>query len=137
MNERIILADTGPLYAIISPRDQYHERSLAELTALRADRRLMAVTYSTVLETYSLILQRHSQPSAIRWIEDVARNPLILEPIVSDYRQAFEIVRRFTDQPIALFDAVLASFAIRSHLPIWTYDHHFDILGAERWYPGM
>jgi hypothetical protein len=37
---------------------------------------------------------------------------------------------------MTLFDAVLASFAIRENLLIWAYDHHFDILGAERWYPG-
>ena len=136
MTERIVLADTGPLYAIVNPRDQYHERSRVELAALFADQRLMAVTFPTVLETYSLILQRQSSRNAVRWIEDVARGPLPLEPIKADYLQAFETVQRLTDQDVTLFDAVLASFAIRSNLPVWTFDHHFDTLGAQRWYPG-
>ena len=136
MNERVVLADSGPLYAIVNPRDQYHERSGTELAALTAEHRLMAVIYPTVLETYSLIMQRHSPIDAIRWIEDAARNPMPLEPINADYLQAFGTVQRFTDQRITLFDAVLASFAIRSNLQVWSYDHHFDILGVERWYPG-
>jgi predicted nucleic acid-binding protein len=136
MNGRVVLADTGPFYALINPRDQYHERARAEVAALTAEHRLMAVTFPTVLETYSLILQRHSPLSAIRWIEDVARSLLVLEPVTSDYHQAIETVRRFTHQSMTLFDAVLASFAIRENLLIWAYDHHFDILGAERWYPG-
>ncbi len=57
MIERIVLADTGPLYALVNHRDQYHERSRVEMAALFADRYLLAVTYPTVLETYSLILQ--------------------------------------------------------------------------------
>jgi predicted nucleic acid-binding protein len=136
MSERVVLADSGPLYAIIHPRDQYYERAHAELTALAAEQRLMAVIYPTVLETYSLILKRHPPIDAISWIQDVARNPLPLEPRQADYLQAFEAVQRFIDQRVTLFDAVLASFAIRSNLPVWTYDHHFDTLGATRWYPG-
>jgi predicted nucleic acid-binding protein len=135
MSERVVLADSGPLYAIIHPHDQYYERAHAELAALAADHLLMAVIYPTVLETYSLILKRHSPIDAISWIQDVSRNPLPLEPIKADYLQAFETVQRFTDQDVTLFDAVLASFAIRSNLPVWTYDHHFDTLGATRWYP--
>ncbi len=136
MTVRLVLADTGPLYAALNPRDQYYERAQAELSNLADDSCEVAVIYPTILETYSLILRNLQPHDAIQWLEDIAVGTHVLEIGTDDYKRAFEIVGRFTDQDVTLFDALLATVSIRSNLRIWTYDHHFDILGAERWYPG-
>lgn len=136
MIERAVLADAGPLYATLNQRDQYHERALVELATIAAEHRLVTIVYPTVLEAYSLILKRHSPSVAFGWLEDIAVDALIVDVEEADYLVAFETVRRFTDQPVTLFDALMSAYAARNNMPIWTYDHHFDILGAQRWYPG-
>jgi predicted nucleic acid-binding protein len=32
-----------------------------------------------------------------------------------------------------MFDAVAAAVAERLKLAVWTYDHHFDLMGSKRW----
>jgi predicted nucleic acid-binding protein len=94
------------------------------------------ILYPTVFEAYSLILQRHSPAIAISWLADIPVDALFVDGKESDFLRAFEMVRRSSDQPVTLFDALMAANAARSNLPVWTYDHHFDILGAQRWHPG-
>jgi predicted nucleic acid-binding protein len=136
MIERAVLTDVGPLYAALNRRDQYHERATVDLAAIAAEQRLITILYPTVLEAYSLILKRHPPSVASGWLEDIAVDTLIVDVEETDYLRAFEIVRRYTDQPVTLFDALMSAYADRSNLLVWTYDHHFDILGAQRWYPG-
>jgi len=136
MMNRLVLADTGPLYAALNPHDQYYERAQRELEDLATGGWEVAVIYPTILETYSLILRNLNPRDAIQWLEDVTEGTHVLEIEPSDYVHAFNTVKRFTDQDITLFDALLATVSVRSRLNVWTYDHHFDILGATRWYPG-
>jgi predicted nucleic acid-binding protein len=42
-------------------------------------------------------------------------------------------VGRYRDQPISLFDAVLAVLARDADVPVWTYDHHFDLMKIAVW----
>jgi predicted nucleic acid-binding protein len=54
-------------------------------------------------------------------------------PDGDDLDEAMELVRRYRDQPLTLFDAILAVLARRSDIPIWTYDHHFDLIRIAVW----
>jgi hypothetical protein len=45
------------------------------------------------------------------------------------------LLARLPDQDITLVDSISHVMSRRLGIPIWTYDHHFDILRAERWYP--
>lgn len=45
-------------------------------------------------------------------------------------RDAVTKVMAWADQPITIFDAVLAVQATRMDMEVWTYDHHFDIMRA-------
>lgn len=50
-----------------------------------------------------------------------------------DYFRAAQTVRSFEDQPLTLVDAVLAQLSMRLSAPVWTYDHHFDVMGVTVW----
>lgn len=50
-----------------------------------------------------------------------------------DYLQATELIARYSDQPLTLFDGILAVLSDQIGIPVWSYDHHFDILRVERW----
>ncbi len=57
----------------------------------------------------------------------------MLAPTAEDYRTARTVVARYPDQHLTLFDALVAAVGIRTALPVWTYDHHFDILRVPVW----
>jgi predicted nucleic acid-binding protein len=131
---RTILADSGPLYAAVDPADQYHARAQAELTALAADGWQVAVLLPTILEAYSLILYRLGIPTAHRWLDDLSGGAVPVVPTAADTAAAFALVRRYPDQDLTLFDALLAIASTRLAASVWTYDAHFDVLRADRWY---
>src|ERR1700735_211987 len=127
-----VLADAGPLYAAVDPEDSYHKRAVRELEKLDEDRREIVVAYSTLLETYSLILFRLGKNTATDWLIDIADASLI-NPSPEDYRLAAVKLRELAHQPITLFDAVAAAVATRLRLEVWTYDHHFDVMRVPIW----
>jgi len=127
-----VLADTGPLYAAADPDDAHHRRARQELRRLSSERREVIVPYPTLLEAYTLVLFRLGRNASLRWLDDMA-SALLVNPTVEDYRHAVAKVHSLSDQPITLFDAVLASMANRLGLEVWTYDHHFDVMRARVW----
>jgi len=127
-----VLADAGPLYAAVDPEDSHHKRAVRELEKLGKERREIVVAYSTLLETYSLILFRLGKSTATDWLTDIADASLV-NPSPEDYRLAAANLRGMTDQPITLFDAVAAAVATRLRLEVWTYDHHFDVMRVPVW----
>lgn len=130
----IVLADTGPLFAAADPDDQYHSRSQEEIRLLTEGNYSIVVIMPILLETYNLILRRLSLSTAHAWLED-AMNSVLINPTKEDYLQASRLVRRYHDQPLTLFDGVLAILSERLDLPVWSYDYHFDVLRVARWVP--
>ena len=63
-----VLGDTGPLYATADPDDRYHARAQRELTQLATQQTTVVLAYPTLLEAYTLILNRLGQPTAHRWL---------------------------------------------------------------------
>lgn len=92
----------------------------------------MIVSFSTLLEVHSLVLRKIRRNVALRWLQEMADATLI-NPTPEDYRQASAKLADFADQSITLFDATLAILALRAGLPVWTYDHHFEVMRVPVW----
>ena len=127
-----MLADTGPLYAAADPDDAHHKRAQRELKRLAATHREVVVSYPTLLEAYTLVLFRLGRDAAVKWLEEMASASLV-NPGAEDYRQAVDKVKSLKDQPITLFDALVASLAIHLKMEVWTYDYHFDLMRVNVW----
>ena len=127
-----VLADTGPLYAAADPDDTHHKRARRELRRLADENQEILVAYPTVLEAYTLVLFRLGETAAQRWLEDMA-NAALVNPSAEDYRHAVVRVQSLKDQPVTLFDALVATMALRLGLQVWTYDHHFDVMRVAVW----
>lgn len=133
MPTRTVLADTGPLLAMADPSDQYHERANEELVRLEAEQRELLFCFPILLETFS-ILQRHlSSPFARRWLGAVLEAGSVLNARDEDYRSAHELISRYDDQVVSLFDATLAALSDRLEVPVWTFDSDFDVLKVSVW----
>jgi predicted nucleic acid-binding protein len=130
---RAVLADTGPLYAAADPEDAHHGRAHRELKRLARERRDVVVAYPTLLEAYTLVLYRLGKQAASNWLNDILSGSALLNPNPEDYRSAVRRLARFEDQPITLFDGTVAAMSDRLGLEVWTYDHHFDLMGTAVW----
>lgn len=132
---RAVLADAGPLYAAVDPDDQYHARAQAELRTLNRQRVGVAVAYSTLAETYTLVLHRLGPRRAVRFGRELSAGGGLVNPSPEDYGQALTRLAAHRDLPMSLFDGVAAVLAERLGLEVWTYDAHFHALGIPVWQP--
>ncbi|MBI3666300.1 MAG: hypothetical protein HY236_08765 [Acidobacteria bacterium] len=128
-----ILADTGPLYAAADPSDQYHRRAHEELRRLGKQGHSVVIAYPTLLEAYTLVLRRLGPEFAHAWLEEVLTGSGLINPTARDYSEAARRTRDYPDQPLTLFDTVLAVLSERLALPIWTYDRHFEMMRMKLW----
>lgn len=128
-----VLADTTPLYAAFDPSDQYHGRSQAELQQFGQSDVEIILLYPTLLEAYTLVLQRLGTQQVFTFQQMLIDGVELLNPTDYDYAEAMRQVTRYPDQRITLVDAVTAIVAERLKLPVWTYDYHFDIMQATVW----
>ena len=59
-----------------------------------------------------------------------------MNPIPEDFSEAAGLIREYRDQALSMFDAVTAVVSRRLGMPVWTYDHHFDVVRVEVWRNG-
>lgn len=128
-----LLADTGPLYAAVDRDDELHPRAQYELSWLRREGWRIVVPFPILTEAYTLVLHRLGLEAAHQWLRDLDAGAVLLDPRPEDYRAAMATIRSYPDQPLTLFDTVLAVLSPRLRAPVWTYDHHFDVLRADVW----
>lgn len=128
-----LLADTGPLYALADPDDQFHARAQEELNRLYEEGYRPITSCPTLAEAHNLILRRLGHRVAREWIGELTEGIDLMNPLEEDYREAIHVLERYPDQDITLCDGVLAVLSSQFELPVWTYDHHFDVMRTEVW----
>ena len=125
-----VLADTGPLYALADPSDQYHRQATSELDQILNGNARIGVPYPVLCESYTLVLRRLGGSYSRQWLSELLEGAVLLNPEPADYLTAAALLDRFRDHAITLTDAVTAVSAERLQLSVWTYDRHFTIMGA-------
>lgn len=130
---KAVLADTGPLYALADPDDRHHLRAHDEARRLEEEGSNVLLAYPTLLEAHALVLRRLGLAAARPWMRATLRGCGLLNPTAEHYLEATDRASKFRDQPITLFDAVLACLSRNLGIPVWTYDHHFDVMRTRVW----
>ena len=128
-----MLADTGPLYAALDPDDDNHGRAREDIERLNLQELGVTVVYPTLCESYSLILYRLGIAVAHGWLEELWEYASLINLTPDDYGRASELLLGYRDQGFSVFDAVTACLSERLELPVWSYDHHFDVMRIEVW----
>jgi predicted nucleic acid-binding protein len=103
-----VLADTGPLYALANPDDQYHDRAKNELFVIQNEGRQILVLYPTLMEGYTLISRYLGLNFAHAWLDSINTGTSLLNPLAEDYTESMVMIQKYDDQDITLFDAVAA-----------------------------
>lgn len=116
-------------------RDGEHGRAVRELAELEAQGYRVLLSQPIILETHKLLLRRNKPPYAHDYTLALTERFYTVNPQSEDYQVGIEIIGRFKDQQVSLFDASLAALSTRLSLPVWTFDYHFDVLSANIWRP--
>lgn len=128
-----VIADTGPLFAAVDPGDQHHRRAQNELVELARSGISVVVAWPTIFEAYTLVVRHLGTDTARTWVSELLAGTRPITPTDRDYQVARDRAVRYHDQTITLFDALVATLSGRLGCPVWTYDHHFDIMQAAVW----
>ena len=132
--KRAVLADTGPLYAAADKDDSYHRKAHAELKRLAREGYGVVVAYPTLCETYTLVLHRLGKSAGSNWLEDMMTGASLINAAAEDYQDARKKIAAFADQPITLFDTIVAVLSERLGIAVWTYDYHFRLMRCSVWH---
>ena len=108
-----VLADSGPLAALYSRRDQYHARAVEFFRRHSIDMRCHT-TWEVISEVmYFLNFSAHAQGDFLDWVHLGHRRGIIrvtaLEP--DDLPALAKLMRKYADRPMDLADASLVSLA--------------------------
>lgn len=128
-----VLADTGPLYALVDPDDRHHERARQQVGRLLALDFEMVVLQPILLEAHTLILRKLGTAIAHIWLREISAGVALLNPTAADYEDARDRAEGYADQAITLFDSTLATLSERLEIPVWTYDFYFDVMRIAVW----
>ena len=130
-----VLTDTGPLYALADPSDQYHRQAHSNLQMILARNLRIAVPFPVLCESQNLVLRRLGGAYARQWLAELIEGAALMNPEPGDYLAAAATLDRFPDQLITLTDAVTAVLSRRLRIAVWSFDRHFAILGTKQWRP--
>jgi predicted nucleic acid-binding protein len=133
---KAVLADTSSLYSALDPSDDNHDRAREDIERLNAEGIGVMVAYTTLCECYSVILHKLGIGAAHGWLREVRDHASLINLTPADFEEAADLVRSYQDQALSMFDGVTASLSRRLGLPVWTYDHHFDVVRVEVWRHG-
>jgi uncharacterized protein len=64
---------------------------------------------------------------------EIQGGSFLMTPTPEDFREAAGLIRRYQDQGLSMFDAVSAVVSRRLRMPVWTYDHHLDVVRVDVW----
>jgi len=128
-----VLADTGPLYALADPSDQFHDRAHRELETMVNRNNSVLVVFPVLCEAHTLVLRRLGGRYAAGLLSEMLSGTLPVNPETNDYLDATVGLRKYSDHPITLVDALLARMTRKLEAPVWTFDRHFTAMRTSVW----
>jgi predicted nucleic acid-binding protein len=93
------------------------------------------VIFPVLCEAHTLVLRRLGGKYATGWLSEMLSGSLPLNPEAKDYLEAAGDLRKYSDQPITLVDALLAGLGHKLNVQVWTFDRHLVTMRADIWRP--
>ena len=123
-----VIADTGPLYALIDASDAWHERVI---TWWKANRQPVIVPVTVLPEVSYLLQSRISHEAELAFIRAVADGEFTVEPWEDgDIDRAAGVMERYADASLGFVDATVAAIAERldARDVLTTDRRHFGVI---------
>jgi uncharacterized protein len=122
---RAIIADTGPLVALLNRRDQFHAWAVDSLKTIKEPLHTCEAVLTEAFFRLSHVPRGQEQLLDLLTEPDV----IVLNWRFDNNRMWIkQLMKKYADTPASLADACLVSIAAASSSPlIWTTDRHFEI----------
>jgi len=122
--KRAVLADTGPLVAILDRRDQHHQWAVEQFGRLQAP----FLTCEAVL-TEACFLVRRMREASSRFLEMISRGALKIGLHLEDeVGPVSALMARYASVPMSLADACLVRMSeLHANSEVFTVDSDFHI----------
>jgi predicted nucleic acid-binding protein len=91
------------------------------------------VVFPVLCEAHTLVLRRLSARYAAGWLSEMLSGSVPVNPEANDHLDASVGLRKYSDHPITLVDALLARMTRRLEAPVWTFDRHFVTMRTSVW----
>ena len=122
---RAIIADTGPLVAMLNRRDQFHAWAVDSLKTIKEPLHTCEAVLTEVFFRLSHVPRGREQ------LLDLLTEPEVIVlgwQLDNNRAQVKQLMRKYSDPPASFADTCLVSIAASSSSPvIWTTDRHFEI----------
>lgn len=106
-----VIADTGPLYALVDADDEWHDRVVEWW---RANREPVVVPVCVLPEVCYLLHTRISQQAEAAFVRAVAEGEFVVEPLeTEDITRAAMLVEKYSDLELGFVDATVIATAER------------------------
>ncbi|MEO7503135.1 MAG: PIN domain-containing protein [Gemmatimonadaceae bacterium] len=106
-----VIADTGPLYALIDKSDAWHKRVLEWW---RKNREPVVVPVCVLPEVCYLLHTRISQQAEAAFVRAITDGEFIIEPLeFEDFMRVEALLRKYSDLDLGLVDASVIATAER------------------------
>lgn len=125
---RSVLWDSSAILALLDADDADHERAVAAVQRIAAEKRPSFITNYIEAEAHALLLRKLGRTIAREWL--LTGGLTVLRVLPNEEQQAKDILIRHTDKDWTLCDAI--SFAVldaRHVRRAFTFDHHFRQYG--------
>jgi hypothetical protein len=106
-----VVADTGPLYALVDASDAWHSRVVEWW---QRSREPVVVPVSVIPEVTYLLQTRIGPEAEIAFVRAIARGDFTTEPVEpEDIDRAAEVMQQYSDFPLGFVDASVIAIAER------------------------
>jgi uncharacterized protein len=122
---RTIIADTGPVVAMLNRRDQFHAWAVDSLKTIKEPLHTCEAVLTEVFFRLAHVPRGQEQLLDLLTETDV----IVLSWRLDNHRaQIKQLMKKYSDTPASFADTCLVSIAASSSSPVmWTTDHHFEI----------
>lgn len=129
MNEHRIFVDTAAWFAVTDRTDHNHKKAIAHLKKLHRERIELVTSNLVVHETFMLLSRKTSRTAAITFIDRVYNGAAVLQSDKTAEREAYELIRNYSDQDFSIVDSVSFILMQQENLKrAFTFDKHFQIM---------
>jgi hypothetical protein len=96
-------------------------RAHRELETILNRNNSVLVVFPVLCEAHTLVLRRLGGLYAAHWLSELLSGSLPFNPETNDYLDATVGLRKYSDHPITLVDALLARLTRKMEAPVWTF----------------
>ncbi|MEH1855844.1 MAG: PIN domain-containing protein [Nostoc sp.] len=120
--KRLVL-DAGPLIALVSVQDDYHQECKAGFSKLPALFGEVLTPLPVLFEVYKFVLREQSSRAAMTALGVISENTVTVPVNMEMFQEIYSMVRQIPDWKGTLEDASVVAVAQLYDASVWTLDY--------------